>query len=104
MNSLQTFTLNELSTQGTLSTTNLTNRNISTEHECSICFESLSKSNTISICSNFHQFCSSCVKQYLENLINQSKVLKIPCLQDGCGEIIHESLVKSVLDEETFEK
>jgi len=74
------------------------------ESECSICLTEYQKGDIINLCANQHHFCKTCLKQYLQNLINEFKIENMKCPQDGCRELFNKDLIQQILDEESFQK
>ncbi len=72
--------------------------------ECAICLLEYSDLDILPTCSKQqHFFCKTCAVQYLHVLIAQSNVYKIPCPQDGCKEVMEESLISKILDKTNIE-
>lgn len=70
---------------------------------CIICYaEELNEDSYPLPCG--HVFCKSCIKHYLENLIHESKVENIKCLQAGCKNMIPENCIKDNVTQEDFLK
>jgi hypothetical protein len=60
------------------------------EEECTICYEnkiclSGQRNDTFVFSSCGHRFCQVCVKENFKMLIEGGEVLKLNCLQTGCG-------------------
>ena len=60
------------------------------EEDCAICYEnkicsSGQRSDTFVFNSCEHRFCQACVKENFKMLIESGEVLKLNCLQMGCG-------------------
>jgi hypothetical protein len=51
-----------------------------------------------------HRFCRDCIKNYLVNKINESKVIDIKCLQAGCINIIPDGVIKENVNQLAFQK
>ena len=70
---------------------------------CIICYaQDLAKNSYRLPCG--HSFCKDCIQHYLENLINDSKVENIKCLQAGCKNTIQENIIKELVKAEDYFK
>ena len=54
-----------------------------TKNECLICLDKLENPVVIERCK--HRFCHDCFEDYLNNLINQNNIDKIPCPNKACN-------------------
>jgi hypothetical protein len=68
---------------------------------CSICF---TISNEVYSLKCKHVFCSDCWKEYLLNLINEGKVIRLPCMQKDCDCNVDDVKVKELLGETIYNK
>ena len=65
---------------------------------CEICDETISEVDYDLIkldCK--HIFCIDCWYDYLEEKIKSADVIKIPCMQHGCGKIISENFINKII-------
>jgi len=74
------------------------------QSECPICLSDDAENVLIRFPDCKHIFCQNCLKEYLMTQINNFKVLKIKCPQDGCSIVLQESIIKQILDEEAFQR
>ena len=70
---------------------------------CNICFANEIKENAYKLQCG-HIFCLECLKHYLENLILESKVENIKCLQAGCTHIISDKIIQENVAALFFDK
>jgi len=76
----------------------------STSLECPVCLEDQTQSSFLRLKECQHAFCLGCFKQHLHTKIQDRKVLKITCLQDGCSHILPPKLLEAILDAPEFTK
>ncbi|OMJ76322.1 hypothetical protein SteCoe_24348 [Stentor coeruleus] len=63
---------------------------------CEICYDEVSSINCASIC-NDHLYCRDCIKNYLEVLISESRILKILCPGKTCNAYFTDTLIQSFI-------
>ena len=82
--------------------TKLNNKNLYPYKTCGICEEKINENdiNKIKIKCN-HVFCKDCWLNYLEEKINNANVVKILCMQSGCGIVLEQDFIKKILDTNT---
>ena len=51
-----------------------------------------------------HSFCSSCLREYFELLINENKISKIKCMSDHCESKISEEYLRQIISSQSYEK
>eukprot|EP00831_Metopus_contortus_P056546 TRINITY_DN4846_c0_g1_i4.p1 TRINITY_DN4846_c0_g1~~TRINITY_DN4846_c0_g1_i4.p1 ORF type:complete len:291 (+),score=56.28 TRINITY_DN4846_c0_g1_i4:129-1001(+) len=77
---------------------------VNSEHDCPICLGHLPGSNFIRLPNCKHFACNTCFVTYCNSQIFEGKVSKMLCIEEECKNIIPETILKEVLDEETYEK
>jgi hypothetical protein len=70
---------------------------------CQICLYSINIPYSLPSCHH-HSFCEACIRQYLEVLINDSKVLNIKCPGNKCTKEFESSDINSLVSPQIFEK
>lgn len=78
--------------------------NFTTPNICRICGNPFQVSLNPVILNCLHEFCLSCVNQYLEFRILNSQVLEIPCPEHSCGIRIDERIIQDVLTPKMYNK
>lgn len=75
--------------------------------ECPICCCDVPESadpqhpNTLSL-GCLHKFCIDCWKEYLQRkIMNESESGRVQCMESGCGRIVGEKVVHSLVDPNT---
>ena len=71
--------------------------------DCPICFAEISEDNKYYLKCK-HLFCKECIVNYLEEEINNARVLGLKCAWKDCNEIIQDEEIKSLVTEKTFKK
>ena len=71
---------------------------------CPICYaEEMSSGNCYTLQCG-HVFCKNCVKNYLENLIKESRVIDIKCLQAGCVYKLSDNVINYIVSKDSYNK
>jgi len=72
--------------------------------QCSVCFDDIDagKGYVAERCG--HSFCPPCLTEYLEEKISSAAVLNIPCMEQGCNQILDYYDVKALVSEDAFRK
>ena len=70
---------------------------------CDICYEPVAIPWSHPDCGT-HHFCFPCIQEYVLQLINESKVTKIPCPGVSCGTELTDSIIQSLIDEADYSK
>ena len=75
------------------------NYSYSKSKECIICSETIEYPDTNKVkLSCGHDFCVECWEIYLKEKINNSNVVKITCMQHGCGVVLSKDFIKTILN------
>ncbi|ESN98785.1 hypothetical protein HELRODRAFT_162245 [Helobdella robusta] len=73
-------------------------------HDCQICFCEKSGYMCLKLSGCGHIFCKDCLKSFLDVQIKDGNVKSLQCLAEKCSTEINHSMVKSLVDAETFER
>ena len=71
---------------------------------CSVCFNEKFGDSCIQFPNCKHVFCKQCMKEYFTVQINDGSVKSLTCPEDKCETQADPALVKSLVDEELFER
>ncbi|CAF0787945.1 unnamed protein product [Brachionus calyciflorus] len=71
--------------------------------ECQCCFDNEFLPEDIIQCESNHQFCTACIKKYVETNIGDSKY-KFKCFGEKCDLEIPMRVIKSILEPNIYEK
>ena len=75
--------------------------NYSAKKECGICGDEIESSQVFKTklkCN--HTFCMDCWLEYLKEKINNANVVKISCMQNGCGVTLDDNFIKKILGDD----
>lgn len=74
-----------------------------TEIQCKICFEGVPLGHAYHLNCG-HMYCKQCVKEFINEKINNREVLELKCPEEGCDLRFAKEHISHLCDEEIFEK
>ena len=75
----------------------------SSSHTCAICYRPVDLTWSHPHCTT-HRFCFSCMQEYVQQLISESRVESIPCPGITCNQTLSDSMIQSLTNLTDYDK